>query len=368
MALSTGYYGNAGLLLNPDGSVAQVVLTSPNGTPTVVGASEVGSLVSQGWTRPTETQLGQVMSTITTTNPTFYGGGTTPSGSGSSGSQPPSTASTPAPGSRAQLQAVLDGYGLGSLTGWAYGLLTQGYSIEYILAEMRNRPEFRERFPAIFERQRLGKTPLSPAEYIELERSYDTVMHAAGITGLFDRRKLYTSWLVGDVAPTEAKNRADMAFAAAQAEPLEVRQELTRLFGIGAGAAAVAYFLDPQGALPKLQTYLREAQVGGASLRSTYGLLSRDELDRLGALGVSGDEAQGTFDELARRRELYQALPGEAGETITREQQLAAGFEGNAQAQQAMERAASRRKAAFAGGAQYRRDRTGVVGLGDTSR
>lgn len=270
---------------------------------------------------------------------------------------------------RNYLQGVLDQYGLGSLTPWAYDLLVQGYSIDYILAELRKRPEFRERFPAIFERQARGKAPISPAEYIELERSYDALMRATGLRGFFSRQELYTKWIVGDVSPTEAKARADAAYRAAVSEPIEVRQELARLFGQGAGAVAVAYYLDPKNALPVILRRLQAGEIAGAAIRSTYSLLTKAEVMRLTELGVDEQGAEEGFGALARSRELFGGLPGEAGaDEITREEQLAAAFEGNTEQQSAIERQASRRKAVFAGGGGYRVSRTGVTGLGDASR
>lgn len=267
-----------------------------------------------------------------------------------------------------QIKQMLDDYGLGALTDWAYGLLTKGYSTDYILAELRNQPAFKERFPAIEARKAAGLPPISPAEYVATERAYDAYMHSAGLTDLYDRKSLYTKWITGDVSPSEAKDRGDAAYRAVMSEPVEVRAEMTRMFGVAAGPAAVAYYLDPSHALPKIQQQLQQAEIGGAAIRSTYGLLSVGEAELLGNLNVSTQQAEAGFGDLARRKELTQALPGEVGDTITRQEQLGAEFGGDAAAQAKFERAAAQRKATASGGAQYRLTQKGVAGLGSTTR
>lgn len=282
--------------------------------------------------------------------------------------QVPGSTAAPDMGARAYLEQVLGEYGLEAAAEWAYGLWVQGYEVQYIMAELRKRPEWADRFPGMEARRAAGLTPISAAEYVATERVYDEYMHAAGLTGMFDRKGLYTRWIGGDVSPGEAKARVEGAHQAAMAEPLETRQEMQRMFGVAAGPAAIAYFLDPQNSLPLITSQLRQAQIGGTSIRSMYGLLSQTEAENLDRLGVNVDAAQQGFGDLVRRRELNAALPGEAGETITRQEQLAAEFAGDAIAQEKYERAASRRRATAQGGGQYRVARTGVVGLGDSSQ
>lgn len=276
----------------------------------------------------------------------------------------PTAPTTDQANAQAQISSVLAEYGLESLGPWAYDLMVQGYDLGYILNELRNRPEFEERFPAIAARRAAGLPPLSPAEYVATERAYDAYMHASGLTGMFDRKSLYTAWLSGDVSPAEAKARADTAFQAVQAEPLEVRAEMQRMFGVLAGPASVAYYLDPKNSLPKIQQQLQQAEIGGASIRSMYGLISVDEAAMLGNLGVDANAAEQGFGDLVRRRELLTALPGENGETISRQDQLAAEFQGDAVAQEKFERMAQRRRNAVAGQTRYRVVQGGVSGLG----
>lgn len=269
---------------------------------------------------------------------------------------------------RATIGGLLNQYGLGSLTDWAWGLYTAGYNTDYIMQELRNRPEFQQRFPGIALRQKNGLSPISPNDYVALERSYDEILHASGLNSFYDRNTMYTQWIGGDVSPTEVKARADLASQAAFAEPVEVRAELQRMYGPSSVAVATAYFLDPTNALPEAQRRLAASEIGGGSLRSGYGLLTRDEAEHLASIGVTGDQAQQGFGKLTSQRELFSALPGEAGyQGLSQDQQIAAQFEGNATDQMAIQREAQARIAAFSGSTSYRVGQQGVAGLGSTS-
>lgn len=267
----------------------------------------------------------------------------------------------------ATIKEALNKYGLGSLADWAWPLAQQGYSVAYVLQQLRDRPEFKARFPAIEIREKNGLTPLSPADYVALESQYDTAIHQTGMTGLFDRNDLYTKWIGGDVSASEVHDRAQAAYQAAMGEPLDVRAELVRMYGPDASGVATAYFLDPTNSLPKIQQRLRSGEIAGGSSRSGYGLLTREEAESLADLGISGQQAQAGFGDLAQKQELFGALPGENVSTIGRSSQIAAEFGSNTAAQQEIEQRAASRKAQVNSGARYGIGSGGVTGLGSAA-
>lgn len=268
----------------------------------------------------------------------------------------------------ATITQALSNHGLEALADWAYDLWIDGYDLDYIMAELRNQPAFAERFPAIAQRQEAGLPPISPDEYVSMERAFDAYVHAAGLTDFIDRNDLYTRWIAGDTSPAEAKARIDAVHQAIMLEPAETRAEMTRLFGAAAGPAAIAYYLDPVNSLPKIQQQIRQASIGGAAIRSMYGLLNQDETLMLDQLGVDPGRAAEGFGNIVARQELASALPGEIGDTISRNEMLEAEFADNVVVQQRIERQRARRRATAEGGGQYRVGRTGVGGLGDSSQ
>lgn len=295
-------------------------------------------------------------------------GGQSSGGSGSGGStddaQKNATADANA---QALISTMLDGYGLGSLASWAWGLVQDGYDANYVMAQLRDRPEFKQRFPAMDIRKQNGLTPLSPAEYVQLESQYDSVIHQTGMNGMFDRNDLYTKWIGGDVSQSEVHDRAQAAYQAAMGEPVDTRAELVRLYGNDAAGVATAYFLDPTNALPKIQERLRSGEIAGGSVRSGFGLLTRQEAESLADLGITGDQAQAGFGDLTQKRELFGALPGEQASDIGRQQQIGAEFGSDANAQEAVTRRATLRRSQVNSGGTYGVGSGGVTGLGSAA-
>lgn len=264
----------------------------------------------------------------------------------------------------ATIRGVLDQYGLGSLADWAWPLVQQDFGPTYILQELRNQPAFKARFPGIEARAKAGLPPLSPADYVATEARYDAVLHEAGLTNMFDRNDLYLKWIVGDVSAGEAADRAKAAYQAAMGESLEVRSELVRIFGSDAAGVATAYWLDPTNALPKIQQRLAAGQIAGGAVRSGFSLLTREEAEELSSLGVTGDQAQQGFGDLAQKAPLFISLPGENADTIDRSTQIGAEFKGNAAAQKTIEDRAASRRGQVNAGAAYVVGAKGVGGLG----
>lgn len=262
------------------------------------------------------------------------------------------------------IQGLLEQYGLGSLAGQMWPLVQQGYDANYIMQQIRTTPEFKARFPAIALREKNGLTPLSPADYVNLESQYDSAIHQTGLTGMFDRTDLYTKWIGGDVSASEVHDRAQAAYQAALGEPLDVRAELTRLYGNDASGIATAYFLDPSNSLPKIQQRIQAGEIAGSSNRTGFGLLTRDEAENLASQGVSGQQAQAGFGDLASKQELFTGLIGSNESAIDRQSQLNAEFSGDQAAQQQIEQRAGLRRAVVNSGAQFGVGRTGVSGLG----
>ncbi len=269
---------------------------------------------------------------------------------------------------RARIQSVLREYGLESLGDFVWEQILAGKSDAEVLQDLRNTPEFKKRFPAIEARTKAGLAPLSPGEYVAYERQARQLMRAAGLPeGFYDGNDDFTKFLTGDVSIAELNDRIQLGRQAAYEAPAEVRATLLRDYGISEGNLT-AFFLDPDMAQPLIEKQYRAAQIGGASTRTGFGLTSRMENERLADLGVTADQAQQGFSALSEQRELFTALPGQREETVSREEQLGAAFEGNANAARRIQKKARTRAAVFSGGGSYASSNDGVGGLSDSAR
>lgn len=267
----------------------------------------------------------------------------------------------------ATLQQTLNTYGLGALAHWAWNEIVNGASNSQVLLDMYQQQPFKDRFGAIFDRQAKGLPALSPADVINYEAKASELMKAAGIpAGFWDSPSDFRKLLANDVGIDELGQRIDLAVTAAYQMPKEVRDVYARDYGLGPGDWA-ANFLDPTQAEPLLKKRLMAAQIGGTALTTGYGATTRAQDERLAELGVTGGQAQQGFSTLAQSHELFGSLPGENTTGISQEDQFAAAFGGNAEAQQAIQKRAQQRQAAFGGGGGFSTSQEGFTGLGNAS-
>lgn len=264
----------------------------------------------------------------------------------------------------AYLENLLSEYGLGSLTSFTKNSIIQGYSQNEVVQQLRETPEYKTRFKAIEQRKDAGLSPLSEADVVNAEKSYEQVLKSAGLPpGFYDNPDDYTNFLVSDVSPDELQQRVVKGYQAAMNAPPETRSALQNLYGIGPGELA-AYYLDPGRTEDLLQRQLTAAQMAGTAQTTGYGALNRSQAERLTALGIDPNQAATGFGQLAKERELFSALPGEADNQINQDQQLAAAFGNDANQQQRIKKAADQRVAEFGGSTQYATNKTGYTGLG----
>jgi hypothetical protein len=264
----------------------------------------------------------------------------------------------------ASINDVLSQYGLQSLSGFAWQEIVSGRSGNEVLQDLRETPQFQQRFPAIAARQKAGLPPLSPGDYVSYENTATQYMRDAGLPpGFYDSPEDFTKFLANDVSLKELASRVDLAKQAAYQAPPEVRTALRGQFGLGDGDLA-AYFLDPNRAQPLLQRTYNAAQIAGAGTRTGYDVNPEQDY-RLADQGVSAAQAQAGFSTLQQSQELYNPLAGHANEgAITTDQQLGAAFGGNAADQLSVERRRQQRQADFQDGGAFASSQQGISGLG----
>lgn len=274
------------------------------------------------------------------------------------------------PSAKAILMDTLGRYGLASLGDFAWREYLAGVPIEQILLDIRETPEYKKRFPAMWGLAADGRA-MSEAEYINYEQSAMSLFKAAGLPpGFYDQPDDFTGFLLNDIALPELEERVNMARVAVYNSDLPTLQAIEEYYNVAGDPANMigdltAFFLDETRAMPLIQQQFIAAQTAGAAARSGYGSLSRSEAERLAQLGIDPAQAAEGFGTLARMEELFTDLPGEGeGTGATREQGLQGMFEGNAEAQAALERVAARRRSQFGQGGGYTESQRGLAGIG----
>jgi hypothetical protein len=305
-----------------------------------------------------------------TTNPSVTGQVTpVPANAGSAPAPPvldPTTASSNK-SAKAQIEQTLGNYGLSSLADFAWQEYLKAIPIEQIMLDIRQTPEYKQRFPAMQELANKGQA-ITEGQYINYETSAASIMKAAGLpAGFYDQPDDFANFLTSNIALPELQSRIDVAKQAVYNSDPATLQALQQYYGVNGGGNhigdATAYFLDPNKALPAIQQQMIAAQEGGAAARSGYGNLAQSDAERLATLGVDPNAAQKQFGTLATLAPLFNNLPGEGGEAPTAAQGLSATFENNAQAQLAITNEQDKRKAAFQGGGGFSQSQAGMTGI-----
>ncbi len=263
------------------------------------------------------------------------------------------------------IAAILQPYGLEGLAQRMYdkGKETEDPNAVYLW--LRDQPEYKEAFPGMEERRKNKLAPIDEQTYHQYKSDIKTVMLNNGIpAGFYDGEDDFAQWIGKGISPKEVEDRVIKGVVAARTAPQEVKDALLNYYGIDEGHLA-AYWLDPS---PNRGAALLREQaatyMGAAATRGMFQGLSRSEAEELVDAGTNAEQALEAFGQLSYGKELLEALPGEAMQSMSRDEQLEY-VKGTPQAQQQLARRAAKRKAEFAGGGGFAESQQGVSGLAD---
>ena len=187
-------------------------------------------------------------------------------------------------------------YGLATLGAKVLDLARQGYTEDTITLELQNTPEYQQRFAANAQRIKKGLSVLTPAEYLSNEDAYRQTLRAYGLTQ-FDNDAYVRQFIENDVSPSELSTRVSMAVQRVQNADPAIARTLKDYYGIGS-ADMVAYVLDPNQQLPKIQRQIAAAEIGVAA--RVQGLETGVSVaEQLAAQGITQAEAQKGYATIA---------------------------------------------------------------------
>lgn len=269
-----------------------------------------------------------------------------------------------ASGARGLIEKTLDRYGLRSLGDWAWDQHLKGKSIEEIMLNLRKRPEYKERFPAMQDLAQEGRA-ISEEEYIQYEQQLRQLVSQNGLPQqLYGTREYVADLLLNDVSIAEAQSRMQIAQAASLTAPAEYRTEASRLFGVTA-AQWSSIWLETDRTLPELERMFAASAIAGETTIADLGQLSQTMAQRLADAGITPEAARQGLGSLSR--ELLGRLPGEQRAPLGTDTGVA-GALGMPNEQQRVAQRRRERIASFAGGGQAVTTQEGATGLGSTSR
>lgn len=269
------------------------------------------------------------------------------------------------------IDAFLGDANMGDLTTWAQTLLVEygdSLSPEMFEQRIRETPTYKKRFKANVEREKAGLSPLPESEIIANEKAYQQVARMAGLPPKFyDDPDDFVDFLSKDISPQEYQERVMDGYSAVRNDP-RTQQVLNDYYDSGVTEGdLVAFFLDPDRALPVLQRKQAAATIGAESMRADFRKLNRDQAENLANSGITQEQARQGFTNLSEREDLLTASSTEAAGDIDTNTALAAEFEGSGEARKKIESRLQQRTAGFRGGGGYQTDRSGKTGIGSAS-
>lgn len=267
---------------------------------------------------------------------------------------------------RLVLRNYLAKYGLGELEEWAMEAIKTGTPQATVELELREQPAFKKRFPAL---EAMGKKnrAISIDAYVAFEQEAAKMMKSYGLPeGFYDQPEDFAKFLEGDVSLQEVNQRLILAANQANKAPAQVKQKLQEMYGVNQ-SGILAYFVDPDKALPTLQDQWTAAQYSSQSEQSGVGPLTTQQSEQIAQATPYTEKTAGAFAEMAQQKELNTAMAGEEGKDFSSFDQIQAATGQDVEGASVLAKRARTRKATFEGkAASFSQGQGGAqVGLGD---
>lgn len=187
-------------------------------------------------------------------------------------------------------------YGLGSLAAKIKELAIDGATEATITLGLQETEEYKQRFAANTARAKAGLQVLTPAEYLNVEDGYRQVLREYGLNQ-FSTDDYVKKFIENDVSAAELSNRVSLAVQRVQNADPAILKQMTDYYGVGQGDL-VAYVLDPNQQITKIQRQVAAAEIGVAAARQ--GLTAGAGVaEQLAAQGITQAEAQKGYATVA---------------------------------------------------------------------
>ena len=156
-------------------------------------------------------------------------------------------------------------YGLSSLVPKVRDLIINGATEDTITIQLQETPEYQRRFRANQDRTKKGLSVLTPSEYLNMEDAYRQILRSYGLNQ-FDTDDYVSQFISNDISAAELSNRVVNAVQRVRNADPAISQTLREFYGIGQNDL-VAYVLDPNQQLPKIERQISAAEIGTAARR-----------------------------------------------------------------------------------------------------
>jgi hypothetical protein len=242
-----------------------------------------------------------------------------------------------------------DAMGLGALVKPLERLLIQDVGPQQFAIELRATDEYKARFSANDERVKKGLRVLTPREYLTVEDSYRQTLRTYGLKQ-FDNDQYVRQFIANDISAAELSDRVATAVQRVQNADPAISRTLRDYYGIGQ-TDLVAYVLDPNQQLQKIQRQVAAAEIGTAARRQGLeaGVAVSEQLAAQGITEAQAQKGYSTIADILPTAEKLSQIYGATMEGYGQAEAEQEVFNTLASAQRKRQRLVGREVAAFSG-------------------
>lgn len=264
---------------------------------------------------------------------------------------PPGPVATPG---QEDAKVILDNtlalYGLNGLSEWGWEQIQAGHTPERVLSDLRQRPEYKARFPAMDVRRAAGLPPIDEGTYIAYEGQAREILRRNGLPpGFWDSPQDFATLIAKDISPQELSTRVEQGWRRVVEAPQAVRDAFQAQYGPAGDQALAAFFIDPDKAEPLLLKAAETARISGFG--NIFGLsVDKTRAEELLSYGKSSEDVVGAYNRLATVSPLFRETVSEQDDLTAEDEGLSATLGLDATSATTLDRRSRTRTAATSGG------------------
>ncbi len=247
------------------------------------------------------------------------------------------------------LRAEMDALGLAALVEPLRGLIQKDVSPSEFAVELRQSEAYKARFAANEGRLKKGLRVLTPGEYLRVEDAYRQTLRTYGLKQ-FDNDQYVRQFIENDISAAELSDRVATAVQRVQNADPAISRTLRDYYGIGQ-TDLVAYVLDPNQQLQKIQRQVAAAEIGVAARKQGLeaGVTVAEQLAAQGITEAQAQKGYATIADILPTSEKLSQIYGTTLEGYSQTEAEQEVFNTLASAQRKRQRLVSREVAEFTG-------------------
>jgi hypothetical protein len=239
-----------------------------------------------------------------------------------------------------------------------------GLSQTAVYANLRQTPQYAQRFPGNAERIKMGLPALNESTYIAYEDRTKEIARSYGLPSAALTPQVIGNMIANGVSPTEFENRVTAGYEAMQKADPQTLHALQTYYNLNPGDI-VHYIIDPKNGAAALDRKVTAAKIGGDVQAAGLQDITRQQAEDFAKFQASKgvNVAQG-IQQAGQLKELTGTAPGQARQGLTQDQLLQGAVGTSTAAQQTLAGAQEAQAAPLKAGGGDVANQKGVIGAG----